>query len=140
MPTRRILVVSLAACSALVIACGGGCGPRQPASTAEETEPVAKREVASEARQERRQKVIRELIDRGIFKSVEYGERPTVYVTDAFRALDFDDKQSFVTVVAAYAFKLPDKGYLAEGELVFIIDSKTGSGVGVLGRLGLLLD
>jgi len=71
--------------------------------------------------QRQRRALIDKLISRGIFQKVERpGEVPHVWVTPLFMALNFDDKQSFISVVYAYY----------GDDLVSLRDSKTGGRIG----------
>ena len=54
-------------------------------------------------KQPERMSLINRLIDRGVFRKVEFGEtRATVWVDSTFYALDFHYKESFSSVVRAY--------------------------------------
>jgi hypothetical protein len=73
----------------------------------------------------KREKLIQDLLNKEVFQKIEVpGLHPRVWVTPMFYALDFDTKQSFVSVVYAH--------YLGDEELgsVNLVDSKTGKNVG----------
>lgn len=76
--------------------------------------------------QKKRKELIERLIGRGLFEKIEVpGSLPRLWVTPAFYALEFDSKESFVSVVYAYYFDGDD---LSDSVLIF--DSKTGKRVG----------
>jgi DNA-directed RNA polymerase subunit RPC12/RpoP len=77
----------------------------------------------SPALQAQRKALIEKLIANGVFQKFEKHDNgfAHVWVTPVFMALDFDDKQSFISVVAAYA---SDEGY------VTVKDSKTNKRIG----------
>jgi hypothetical protein len=57
----------------------------------------------NESKQVKRQEMIQKLLNRGVFRKVEYWESgATVIVDSNFYVLDFDTKSSFVNVVYAY--------------------------------------
>lgn len=76
--------------------------------------------------QKKRKDLIDRLIERGLFEKIEMpGSLPRLWIKSAFYALEFDAKESFVSVVYAYYF---DGNDLTDSILIF--DSKTGKEVG----------
>lgn len=76
--------------------------------------------------QEKREKLIQELIDARIFKKVEIPAKlPHLWVGPAFYALDYDAKSNFVNVVYAYYITM-SPSY----NIVVLYDSKTGKKIG----------
>jgi len=93
---------------------------------------------ASPETQAKRMELINKLITQGIFQKVEKpGSLPHVWVAPSFYSLNFDDKESFVSVVYAYYFAADPKV-----DLAVLYDSKTGKQVGVYGKVygGLKMD
>jgi TM2 domain-containing membrane protein YozV len=90
----------------------------------------------SSEKQEKRKAFIVKLIGQGILYKVEVpGVFPRIYVLSDFYALNFADKQSFISVVYAY--------YLAQdsrANVVTLYDSKTGKQIGMFTERGLDLD
>ena len=75
--------------------------------------------------QNERKAFIKELIRKGIFQEVKIpGRIPHLWVKPMFYALDFEDKQAFVSVVYAYYFEKQSSGY------IMLYDSKTGKEIG----------
>lgn len=120
----------------LVLACGGA----GPAGKSQPTE--ADREKVAPELQAKRSDMIQRMIQEGVFKTVDTGggKPPVVQVTPAFDQLDFEDKRNFVAVVAAYAYKIPEGGKLRSGEVVNLVNSKTGKPAGYLDLGGLHLE
>lgn len=80
----------------------------------------------SEAKQAGRLKLMEKLGKELVFQKVEVpGNLPRLYVTPRFYTLDFDMKQSFVSVVYAYYF---DGKNITDS--VRIYDSKSGKEIG----------
>ena len=76
--------------------------------------------------QKQRKAFIDKLIRKGIFKKIEVpGNLPRLWVKPLFYALDYDDKETFVSVVYAYYFD--GTNYT---DTVRIIDSSSGKQVG----------
>jgi hypothetical protein len=70
--------------------------------------------------------LIQKLINEGVFTKVDIpGKLPRVYVTPRFNALDFDTKQKFVSVVAAYHYD--NKDWL---RTVRVMDSRANKEIG----------
>jgi hypothetical protein len=81
----------------------------------------------SEAKQTARKKLIQKLINEGVFVKIEVpGSLPRVRVGPRFYALDFDTKQSFVSVVFAYHFDDADSW----GNVVRVYDGRTNKEIG----------
>ncbi len=77
------------------------------------------------AQQEKRKELIDKLTASGIFyKVVTVGNTPHVWVTPLFMALNFDDKQNFISVVCAYY----------DSDMVTIKNSRTGERIGSFSR------
>jgi len=88
--------------------------------------------------QAKRLNLINKLISEGIFYKVEKpGDYAHVWLTPLFHSLDFEDKESFVSVVYAYYISRDSKA-----DTVILYDSKTGKHIGVYAELygGLKLD
>jgi len=86
--------------------------------------------------QQKRQDIIQRLLNERIFIKVETpGTLPRVSVGPRFYNLDFDDKQTFVSVVYAYHFTSQDDG------MVRLMDGRTNKSIGSFTRdFGLKLD
>jgi hypothetical protein len=81
---------------------------------------------------------INQMISQGYFQKVEKpADYPHTWVTSLFMALDFKDKESFVSVV--YAYYISDD---PNADMVVLYDSKTGKQVGVYAAVygGLKMD
>ena len=91
------------------------------------------------AKQQERKRLIRNLLNRGIFAKMEQvGGTPHVWVRPAFYELDFDDKQAFISVVAAYYYVDRPEDPI---KLVTLKDARTGKRVGSFSQTsGLDLD
>lgn len=106
-----------------------GCG--SPATTPSKTYP-------DDGKQAQRLELINKLISQGIFQKVEkLADYPHVWVTPLFNALNFEDKQNFISVVFAY-YRIVD----AKSDMVVLYDSKTGNKIGVFSEVygGLKMD
>ncbi len=101
-------------------------GAHPPSSTALKADPEI---------QQKRETLIRKLIQEGVFYKTEItGTLPKLWIAPGFYALTFDDKQKLVSVVAAY--------YLAKSprwSIVVLKDSKTGKRIGQFDERGLHL-
>ena len=111
----------------------GGCFmllPNVPDGGSHTAAPLVEQ---SPEKQRQRKDLIDNLVSRGVFHKVEVpGTLPHVWVTPVFRALNFDDKQTFVSVVYAY---------YAPVDLVVIKDSLTGHRIGSYSpQLGLRIE
>jgi hypothetical protein len=96
------------------------------------TPPVATIDKSAQMQADRK-RLIERLISEGIFQKVEIpGNLPRLWVRPAFHLLDFDRKQSFVSVVYAYYF---DGSRVSD--TVRLFDSKTGKEVGAYSSGGL---
>jgi len=86
--------------------------------------------------QQRRETLLGQLVDRGIFYKHEItGTLPRVYVAPAFHTLNIDDKKAFISVAHAY--------YIAAGNtdnLTVIFDSLTGKQIGTFNEFGLQME
>lgn len=91
----------------------------------------------SAAIQAKRKALLQKLVDLRIFTKIDMpGNLPRVHVGPAFYALDFDQKQSFVSVVYAYHFDGTNKF-----DLVRIFDGRTNKPIGTFSASrGLNLD
>ena len=87
----------------------------------------AKQQSAAEvAKQPERKKYIEELIEKGVFQKVEAtGSLPHLWVEPTFYALDFETKQTFVSVVYAYYVTMDD-----QYTLVKLNDGRSGKEIG----------
>jgi len=100
-------------------------GAKSVPTTASRPAPVATID-KSAAMQADRKKLIEKLIGEGVFQKVETpGTLPRVWVRPRFYAAEFDQKQSFVSVVYAYYFDGS-----SEADSVRIFDSRSGKEVG----------
>lgn len=73
-----------------------------------------------------RQAFIQKLIKKGIIQKVEVpGKLPHVWVKPLFYALDFSDKQQFISVIYIY-YKNQNSMY----DIVVLYDSKSGKEIG----------
>jgi hypothetical protein len=80
----------------------------------------------SPALQADRKKLIEKLIEEGVFQKIEVpGSLPRLWVRTRFYAADFDQKQSFASVVYAYYFDGSDPT-----DFVRVLDSQSGKEVG----------
>jgi hypothetical protein len=99
-------------------------GPKSVA-TSTPAAPVATID-KSAAMQADRKKLIEKLIGEGVFQKVEVpGTLPRLWVRPRFYAAEFDQKQSFVSVVYAYYF---DGSNVTDSVRIF--DSRSGKEVG----------
>ena len=92
----------------------------------------------SAAMQAKRRELIDKLIKQGVFQKVEVpGSLPRIWVRPVFYTLDFDTKESFVSVVYAFYFDGSNAS-----DMVRIFDSRSGKQVGRYSALigGLKLD
>lgn len=97
-------------------------GPKSIASRPAQVATIDK----SAAMQADRKKLIEKLIGEGVFQKVETpGTLPRLWVRPRFYAAEFDQKQSFVSVVYAYYFDGSN-----ETDSVRIFDSRSGKEVG----------
>jgi len=91
---------------------------------------------AEQKKQPERKKLIQDLIQAGVFNKVEFNEmglkQATVWVDFTFYALDYDQKQSFVRVVAGYV----QAAHRDDMVSVYLKDSKSGRQVGKIGWPG----
>lgn len=82
---------------------------------------------------QKRGKLIKDLLNQGIFTKVERrGNFVDVWVDPAFHLIDFDDKQNFIAVVYGYHFlqnKLLEDS-TSTGNTIHVIDNKTGKKIG----------
>ena len=130
--SRIVLSLCLTAFAVCVIACGGGTPPRGS------TKPGAPPAADAETQQKRRQ-LIDKLIAENVIKDVDLS-RKAVIVTPRFKTLDFDMKKKFMSMVAAYVFDIPTGTGMQPGEVLLLIDSKTGKTVGTYANSELDLD
>jgi hypothetical protein len=112
---------------------------RQPEQrAAAQSPPVAPKKAEpkvdkSAAAQERRSKLIAKLQAERVFLKIEVpGNLPRLWVTQRFKALDFDTKQTFVSVVYAYYFDGNDFT-----DSVRIYDGQSGKEIGQFTTSGL---
>lgn len=102
-------------------------GAHPPSTRALKTDPET---------QQKRENLIRKMMEQGIFYKTEItGTLPKLWVAPGFYGLAFDDKQKFVSVVAAY--------YLAQSprwNIIVLKDSRTGKRVGQFDERGLRLE
>ena len=127
----RALLISLALTAMLL----SGCGTPAPTTPTPTPPPISPEE---QKLQEQRYTFIQDMIAEGIFLKVEQpADFPHVWVTSVFYALNFEDKQAFISVVYAY-YSTQDP----EADMVVLYDSKTGKKVGVFAEVygGLKLD
>ena len=83
-------------------------------------------EINSEVQAERLA-LIETLIQRGVFAKVECpGTIPKIWIGPAFNGLDFDTKESFCSVVAAYYYE----GTADKNKTVRVIDNMSGNEIG----------
>lgn len=111
---------------------------------AEEKAPQEKREEEKNSRPEADAKLqanrlaaIQKMINAGLLTKVESGE---AWVSPAFMRLDFDDKRMAISIAAAWSFRLPQGGRLADDEILLLVDSKSGKYIGNYSNQGLVLD
>ena len=97
--------------------------PAPPTSPTRAKTPIIDK---SPAMQNKRKKMMQDLIRNGVFEKVTVpGTLPRLWVTPSFYLLDFDTKQSFVSVVYAYYFD-----GTSYGDVVLIYDNLSGKEVG----------
>jgi len=95
--------------------------PSNSSSVKEIQKPV----IASPKTQEKREKLIQQLLNEGVFYKVEGGSISKAYVTNTFYGLNIDDKKVFVEMVFAYYYETETPiNYLA------LIDSLSGKEIG----------
>lgn len=123
---RAFLVTSALLVAVCFIACSGS--PAEPRGSVRESD------------QAERKAIIQELISKGVFKDVEFGHRAVVRVGPTFMGLDFKAKQDFISVVAAYQFKIPKGKSLAVGEVVRVVDFRTDKLVARYDSSGLTME
>jgi hypothetical protein len=93
----------------------------------------AERWKQEETKQADRRKLIEELVNKGVFKKVDFRDSgATIWVDLPFYALDFDTKQNFCSVVYAYV------STHARDELVSVAlkDARSGKSGGDFGQEG----
>ena len=97
-----------------------------PSSPAPEVRQQQPRIDKSPETQAKRKSLIKRLIAEGVFQKVEVpGNLPRVWVTARFKALLFDDKQQFISVVYAYYFN--GNGFT---DTVLVYDNLNGREIG----------
>lgn len=91
----------------------------------------------SEAAQKKRYDLIQKLMNEEVFAKIETpAKAPHVWVAPRFYRLDFDDKQTFLGVVYAYAYDGSDPY-----DLIILKDSRSGKDIGTFTKaFGLKLD
>lgn len=120
---RAIYSFLVAMTIAWLLACGGAGNTSDDAAKIQGT--------ASDDLQQQRRELIGKLQDRQIIQKIETpGTDPRVYVLPAFFALTFDQKQSFINVCYAYAYKLPKGDVGSFNEPMWIYDAMTNKKVG----------
>ena len=96
---------------------------------------------ASPQIQQERLTLIVKLESSGVFQKVK-GHR--VYVGSGFYLATFDQKQSFISLCSAYAFKVPKNESGRKDEWIWVYDGMTGKKIGSYGlnalQAGLVLD
>ncbi len=133
---RVVLSVGLAGFAVMVVACGGGT-PKPDRGSTEQGAPAA----ATEGDQRERAGLIAEWTRAGYFREVRAeGKAVRLVVTAAFLALDFDEKQTMVSVVAAHHYRVAKGENVRPGEDVFVDDVRTGLAVGLFSSSGLILN
>lgn len=122
-------------------------GSRNPTGKADtekaSSQPAAEIEgTASDDLQERRILLIQELQRQGIIQKIKTsGSAPSVYVLSGFFALTFDDKQEYMGVCCAYAYKLPQGDLGNFNKPLLIYDAMTNKSLGYMSpKYGLDLD
>lgn len=91
--------------------------------------------------QSARRKIIAGLERGGVIQKIDRpGRIPRVHVLPGFRSLTFDQKQTFLSVVAGYEYKVPQGGTLADMQRVRVMDAMTGKVIGRYTNLGLEMD
>ncbi len=108
-----------------------------PPTPAASTSPPAPSALKTDSEtQQKRENLIRKLVEQGVFYKTEVtGTLPKLWIAPGFYALAFEEKQKFVSVVAAY--------YLAQSprwNIIVLKDSRTGKPVGQFDQRGLRLE
>ncbi len=137
---RTTICCVLLACAVALSVAGCRARPaRKRAATA--TRPAAKSETVptSPELQAQRLAFIQKLTARGLFTTVEQpATLPHVWITPAFRSLDYRTQNKFLGVVFAYYYagtsgpKNPLRDY---GRIVVLKDSQTGKRIGSFSRM-----
>ncbi len=129
---KRILIISVILAAMLLSACGTPAVTKQPAP-----KPTSGVTDTSAETQAKRYNYIQELIAKGVILKVEKPSTlPHVWVTPAFYTLDFDMKQTFISVIWTY-YIVQD----SEATTVRLFDGKTGKQIGTFDQYsGLKLD
>jgi thioredoxin-related protein len=126
---KRLLLFILIIVSLFISACS-------TQTTAPAPTPTSTIDASAEM-QAKRYDFIQDLIAQGILLKVEKPSTlPHAWVTPLFYSLNFDDKQSFISVVWTYYFVKDSKA-----TTVILYDSKTGKQIGTFNEYkGLELD
>jgi len=109
-----------------------GAEARRQAERAE-AEAEAVKWAADQRKQPERERLMQELVQAGVFRKIDFDKKglkqATAWVDFTFYALDYDQKQSFVRVIAAYL----QTAHRHELVSVYLKDAKSGHQVGKMG-------
>jgi hypothetical protein len=134
---RTFLSLAVAFSAALLLACSGATTPRR----GEGTNPGDPQHADAATRAEREQILARARAAGVVTKTDRAGGIPRVWVEPAlFGLLDYDEKEKFVGIVAAHEFDAARGEPLAAGELLLVIDAKTGKEIGHFDARGFHLE
>jgi hypothetical protein len=137
MPLRRtFLALGITTFAVLVVACGSGT-PRRGVGT-NPGDP----QLADDETQAAREKIIRRAMGSNVITKIKPEQDHYLVIVDAVRfgRLDFEEKAKLMNIVAAYEYRVPPNESLGTGEVLFIMDSKTGKEIGRYRSSGLILD